>query len=50
MKIQAIGATSKTDDGVILVMPKGDMPSDCVVIFVKLEDSKRLIELFEREK
>lgn len=47
MKIQAVGATTKIGGDVVLVLEDDEMPSDCVVIFIKKEDSPRLLELIK---
>lgn len=48
IKIQSLAITTETKDGVVLLfLEKGDMPHDCVAVFIKKEDYKELLELLE---
>ena len=50
MKIQSLGGTTTTDDGVVLVMLEAEMPTDCVVIFIKKEDYPTLLKLIKESE
>ena len=44
LEVKALGQTIEQNGNVVLVVAGGDLPPDCMVIFIALEDWERIKE------
>jgi len=51
VEVETMGFTVKTEDGIVLVMPEEEMPSDCMAVFVKKgEQYQELLKLIKESQ
>jgi len=48
LKIKAIGATKKDKDGNVVLALTGDMPEDCIVLFIDENDMEEIAEFIKQ--